>query len=150
MDTAGFRPDVFFDGAWEGWGVSRDLAGAIRDRFSIKGEGVVSDAGRHFRLKEDYRFHDGREDNLDWEIFTDDQGAFAGKDHINQVAGVGRQTELDYLWSFKRLVPTAVGPMTLSFTSRYFRIAADRVICTTKLCWWTLPIATLVSAYRRC
>ena len=146
--TEGFRPDVFFGGEWRGWGVSRDIFGQIRDRYSVEGVGIVDDERRLFSLKERYTFSGGRVDLMEWDIVTDEQGAFSGGS-ADGVLGEGRQRNGHYEWRFRRRVPTTLGVLPVDFKVIYAAVSADRAISITKLACWGLPLATLTTAYCR-
>lgn len=149
MSDIVFRPDRFFIGAYHGWGVSRDVFGKVRDRYTLSGVGEPLEARRLFSLREDYQFADGRTDRLEWEIGADEEGAFYGRDRITGAEGFGRQVGADYIWSFTRRTPTVYGEMSLALRAHYAVVAPDKVICTTTLKRWGFTLATLDSCYRR-
>ncbi len=144
-----FRPDVFFEGVWQAWGLVKDLSGRVVERFEVRGEGHVEPLARVFEIEERYTFSSGREDTLTWRLSTDDLGAFSGVEVASGARGHGRQHPQGYEWRFARRTPTALGPRRVQLRAQYHQLTDQDALCETTLRWAGLRIATLSSIYRR-
>ena len=144
-----FRPDVFFEGVWQAWGLVKDLSGRVVERFEVRGEGRTKPLARVFEVEEQYAFSSGREDRLTWRLSTDDLGAFSGVEVATGARGQGRQHAQGYEWRFARRTQTALGPRRVRLCAQYHQLTDDEALCVTTLRWAGLRIATLSSIYRR-
>ena len=63
-----FRPEEYFLGRTEGWGVMQDRFGILRRQFRIEANGEWNATDQALSLREIYRFNDGQVDQLEWTL----------------------------------------------------------------------------------
>lgn len=145
-----FRPERFFDGRLNGWGVVRDVSGRVIQRYTIEVEGGWVDLERAFHLQETYRFDNGVTDAVRWTLSQDDEGQYVGREERAGSAVHGRWDGPDYRLRMVRPTRTSRGGyIRLGLDVRFTMIDPSVAISLSRVSRWGLPIASLAAFYRR-
>ncbi|MBL8773942.1 MAG: DUF3833 family protein [Phenylobacterium sp.] len=145
-----FRPETFFDGRLEGWGVMEGATGAVQKRFTVAAEGHAAAEGGRIRYRETWTFDDGHVDTLDWEIWREADGGYAGSEARSTGEAEGEQAGCAFHWRYSRDTPQPDGKsIRLNFDDWFFRIDNDGYVAKGTAGRLGLPFATAYVTYRK-
>ena len=143
-----FRPEEFFDGRLEGWGVLEKPTGGVQKRFTVAAEGRSFAGG--VRYSETWTFDDGHVDTLNWEIRKAGEGQYSGVEDRSEGEAEGEQAGCAFHWKYSRDTPQPDGKsMKLNFDDWFFRIDEDAVVAKGTAGRLGLPFATAHVTYRK-
>jgi hypothetical protein len=143
-----FRPEEFFDGRLEGWGVLEKPTGGVQKRFTVAAEGRSFAEG--VRYSETWTFDDGHVDTLNWEIRKAGDGRYSGVEDRSEGEAEGEQAGCAFHWTYSRDTPQPDGKsMKLNFDDWFFRIDEDAVVAKGTAGRLGLPFATAHVTYRK-
>ena len=145
-----FRPDWFFVGKAEGWGVLEGPTGSLLKRFAVKAEGELLAGEGHFRYSETWIFDDGRVDILNWEIRASADGRLSGVEDRSDGEATGEVAGCAFHWRYTRDTPQSDGKtLKLNFDDWFFRIDETGVMVRGTAGRLGLPFATAHVSYRK-
>lgn len=127
MAALKFSPNEFFQGRLTGWGMERTAFGRIVSRFSWTSSGEWSAEHKALHMDETYRFADGRELHLNWAIYADAKGDYAGVEGQRAAVMKGRPLGEDFELLFKQ--PKAAGAAGYAIVSRMRYSLIDAQTC---------------------
>ena len=143
-----FRPETFFDGRMEGWGVLEGPTGALQKRFTVAAEGRVE--GGLIRYRETWTFDDGHVDTLNWEIRPQGGDRYAGTEERSEGEAEGRRAGCAFHWKYTRDTPQPDGKsLKLNFDDWFFQIDDAAVVARGTAGRLGLPFATAHVTYRK-
>jgi hypothetical protein len=143
-----FRPEDFFDGRLEGWGVLERPTGGVQKRFKVAAEGRSFADG--VRYTETWTFDDGHVDTLNWEIRREADGRYTGHEDRSEGEAEGEQAGCAFHWTYSRDTPQPDGKsMKLNFDDWFFRIDETAAVARGTAGRMGLPFATAHVTYRR-
>ena len=143
-----FRPEDYFNGRLEGWGVLEKPTGGVQKRFTVAAEGRSFDEG--VRYTETWTFDDGHVDTLNWEIRKAGDGQYSGVEDRSEGEAKGEQAGCAFHWKYTRDTPQPDGKsMKLNFDDWFFRIDEDAVVAKGVAGRLGLPFATAHVTYRK-
>lgn len=148
--TPEFRPEEYFNGQLEGWGVVESLVGGLQQRATIKAEGKWDEQAQAVLFTETYRFDDGHEDTLRWTIRKLAPGQYSGSERRLEGEATGEQAGCAFNWKYTRDMPQADGSSTkLNFDDWFYRIDDRGCIVRGSAGRAGLPFATAHVTYRK-
>lgn len=143
-----FRPEEFFDGRLEGWGVLEKPTGGVQKRFTVAAEGRSFAGG--VRYAETWTFDDGHVDTLNWEIRAQGGGRYTGVEDRSEGQAEGERAGCAFHWKYSRDTPQPDGKsMKLNFDDWFFRIDESAVVAKGTAGRLGLPFATAHVTYRK-
>lgn len=144
-----FRPETFFLGRTEGWGLVRAPTGRIHQRFQVTTEGALDSAYQAVQFTETFAWDNGETDIWRWIMRRGIDGRYMAAETL---AGAGIQGRFDhdgdYLLSFRRPANERGGPR-FRFNVRFSVLAADVALKTARLSLLGLPLGTMTAIHRR-
>lgn len=143
-----FRPEVFFLGRTEGWGVTRGPTGRIQRRCRIITEGRLDEAYQAIHFDEVFTWQDGQADEWRWAMTRGLNGAYVAAESLAGVGIQGRYDGQDYVLSFRRPLRPEGGPRP-RFTTRFTPISPDVALKTVRITLFGLPVASMSAFHRR-
>lgn len=145
-----FRPEDFFDGAIEGWGVMESPLGALLKRYTVKAEGRWDPAEGVVRFNETWTFDDRHVDTLFWRIRPLGEGKYSGLEPRLDGEAEGDQAGFAFHWRYTRETPQPDGSSTkLNFDDWFWKIDDDVVIVKGTAGRLGLPFAIVHATYRK-
>jgi hypothetical protein len=97
-----FRPEVFFVGRTEGWGLTRGPTGRLQRRCQVITEGRLDDAYRAIKFDEAFHWEDGERDEWRWAMTRGLNGQYVAAEALAGPGIQGRYEGADYVLSFRR------------------------------------------------
>lgn len=146
--TGPFRPEVFFVGRTEGWGVVRGPTGRAMRRCRIVTEGRLDDAFRAVHFNETYQWDDGEQDLWRWVMTRGLDGRYAAAEALAGPGIQGRYDGADYLLSFRRPIRPQGGPRP-RFVTRFTQISSTVALKSVRLFLYGLPLGGLTAFHQR-
>ncbi|MES2034457.1 MAG: DUF3833 family protein [Pseudomonadota bacterium] len=146
--TRPFRPEVFFLGRTEGWGVARGPTGRIIRRCRVTTDGRLDDAYEAIHFEELFSWDDGENDEWRWAMRRGLDGRYVAAEARIGSGIQGRHDGCDWLLSFRRPVKPEGGPRP-RFVTRFTQIAPDVALKTARIFMFGLPVASLTAFHRR-
>ena len=143
-----FRPEVFFLGRTEGWGVARSPTGRILRRCRVITDGRLDEAYQAIHFDEVFSWDDGENDEWRWAMTRGLNGAYVAAEALAGAGIQGRYDGGDYLLSFRRPIPGVRGPSP-RFSTRFTLISPDVALKTVKVSMFGLPVGSLYAFHRR-
>ena len=142
-----FRPEAFFTGQLEGWGVLEGPTGSLQKRFTVTAEGALEGDVIHFR--ETWTFDDGHVDTLNWRIRAQGDGAYTGVEDRIEGEAKGELAGCAFHWTYTRDTPQPDGKsVKLNFDDWFFQIDEAVVIAKGVGGRLGLPFASAHVTYR--
>jgi hypothetical protein len=142
-----FRPEAFFAGRLQGWGVLEGPTGGLQKRFMVKAEGRLE--GGVIRFQETWTFDDGHVDTLNWTIRRLDEARYAGTEDRLDGEAEGELAGCAFHWKYTRDTPQPDGgSQKLNFDDWFFAIEDGVVIAKGVAGRLGLPFATAHVTYR--
>lgn len=148
QQTRPFRPEVFFLGRTEGWGVARGPTGRILRRCRIVTDGRLDEAYQAIHFDEIFSWEDGERDEWRWAMTRGLNGGYVAAEALAGAGIQGRYDGGDYLLSFRRPVKAA-GGATVRFSSRFTPISPDVALKTVRISQFGVPIASMSAFHKR-
>lgn len=148
QQTRPFRPEVFFLGRTEGWGVARGPTGRILRRCRIVTEGRLDEAYQAIHFDEVFSWEDGENDEWRWAMTRGLNGAYVAAEALAGAGIPGRYDGGDYLLSFIRPVKPQGGPK-VRFQTRFTPISPDVAMKSVRISLLGLPIASMTAFHKR-
>jgi hypothetical protein len=145
---AAFRPEVFFIGRTEGWGVARGPTGRIVRRCRILTDGELADAYRAIHFDETFQWDDGEADEWRWAMTRGLDGRYVAAEALAGAGIQGRYDGGDYLLSFRRPLRPDGGPRP-RFVTRFTQISETVALKSVRIFMFGLPIGSLTAFHRR-
>ena len=143
-----FRPEDYFDGRLEGWGVLERPTGGIQKRFTVAAEGRSFAGGVDYT--ETWTFDDGHVDTLHWRIRAEGDGRYSGVEDRSEGEAEGEQAGCAFHWEYTRDTPQPDGKsMKLNFEDWFVRIDDTAVVAKGTAGRLGLPFATAHVTYRK-
>lgn len=143
-----FRPEVFFLGRTEGWGVARGPMGHSPRRCRVMTDGRLDEAYQAIHFEETFVWDDGEEDAWRWAMTRGLDGRYMAAEAR---AGAGIQSRydgFDYLLSFRRPLRPDGGPRA-RYVTRFTQISPQVALKSVQLFVWGLPVGQLTAFHRR-
>jgi hypothetical protein len=145
-----FRPEAFFDGRHEGWGVLEGPTGSLQKRFTVKAEGRSFAPEGTIRYSETWTFDDGHVDTLNWEIRPCGDDRYAGSETRSESEAEGERAGCAFHWQYTRDTPQPDGKsIKLNFDDWFFQVDETAVVAKGTAGRMGLPFATAHVTYRR-
>jgi len=146
-----FRPEDFFGGRLEGWGVMEGPTGSLQKRFTVRAEGRSFAAeGGLIRFRETWTFDDGHADTLNWEIRPQGDRHYTGVEDRSDGQAEGEQAGCAFHWKYARDTPQPDGKtIKLNFDDWFFQIDDAVVVAKGVAGRLGLPFATAHVTYRK-
>ncbi|HRD45901.1 MAG TPA: DUF3833 family protein [Caulobacter sp.] len=148
LHTRPFRPEVFFLGHTEGWGVARGVTGRVQRRCRIVTDGRLDEAYQAIHFDETVIWEGGETDEWRWAMTRGLNGAYVAAEAMAGAGIQGRYIGGDYLLSFHRPLRPDGGPRP-RFQTRFTPISADVALKTVRISMFGLPVATMSAFHRR-
>ena len=146
--TGPFRPEVFFVGRTEGWGVARGPMGRAMRRCRIVTDGKLDDAFRSVHFDETVLWEDGEQDLWRWAMTRGLDGRYVAAEALAGSGIQGRYDGADYLLSFRRPIRPQGGPRP-RFVTRFTQISPTVALKSVRLFLYGLPLGGLTAFHRR-
>lgn len=143
-----FRPEVFFLGRTEGWGVARGPTGRLLRRCRLETEGRLADTFRAIEFDETFHWDDGEQDDWRWVMTRGLDGRYVAAEALAGAGIQGRYDGTDYLLSFRRHLGRKGGPRP-RFVTRFTQISPTVALKNVRVSLWGLPVAQLTAFHRR-
>lgn len=143
-----FRPEVFFLGRTEGWGVARGPTGKLQRRCRIITEGRLDEAYQAIHFDEVFTWEDGETDEWRWAMTRGLNGGYVAAEALAGAGIQGRHEGEDYLLSFRRPLRPDGGPRP-RFTTRFTPISPGVALKTVRITILGLPVASMSAFHRR-
>ena len=144
-----FRPEDFFNGRLEGWGVIEKPTGGVQKRFTVAAEGRSFQPGE-VDYTETWTFDDGHVDTLNWKIRAGADGAYSGTEDRIEGEAEGEQAGCAFHWRYSRDTPQPDGgSMKLNFDDWFIRIDEDAVVVKGTAGRMGLPFAVAHVTFRK-
>ena len=146
-----FRPEEFFDGRLEGWGVLEGPTGAVQKRFTVAAEGrSFAGEGGVIRYRETWTFDDGHVDTLNWEIQAQGPDCYAGVEDRSEGQARGERAGCAFHWKYSRDTPQPDGKsLKLNFDDWFFRVDQNGYVAKGTAGRLGLPFATAHVTYHK-
>ena len=145
-----FRPEVFLDGRFEGWGVLMTPLGGLQKRFTVVAEGVRSAAAASVAFTETWTLDDGHVDTLKWTIRALGEGRYSGTEPRLEGEAEGDQAGCAFHWRYTRDTPQpGGGSAKLHFDDWFWRVGDDGLVARGTAAKLGLPFATAMVTYRK-
>jgi hypothetical protein len=145
----GFDPAAAFVGPTEGWGVMETPLGHFQKRFTVSADGAADAEGR-IRWRETWSFDDGHVDSLNWEIWPQGEGRFAGREDRIEGEAEGEAAGFAFYWRYTRDTPQPDGKsIKLNFDDWFFQIDPDVFVARGSAGRVGLPFAVAHVTYRK-
>lgn len=148
QQTRPFRPEVFFLGRTEGWGVVRGPTGSILRRCRIVTDGRLDEAYQAIHFDEVFCWEDGENDEWRWAMTRGLNGAYVAAEALAGAGIQGRYDGGDYLLSFRRPMKPESGARA-RFATRFTPISPDVALKTVRISLFGLPVASLSAFHKR-
>ncbi len=148
QQTGPFRPEVFFLGRTEGWGVARGPMGRLHRRCRIVTEGRLDDAFRAIQFEETVHWEDGEQDDWRWAMTRGLDGRYVAAEARAGVGIQGRYDGADYLLSFRRTLRPEGGPRP-RFNTRFTQISPSVALKCVRISLWGLRVGELTAFHKR-
>jgi len=145
--TRPFRPEVFFLGRTEGWGVARGPTGRIVRRCRVVTDGRLDEAYQAIHIDELFSWDDGESEEWRWAMRRGLDGRYVAAEALAGAGIQGRYDGCDYLLSFRR--PIKPGGPRPRFATRFSQISADVTLKSVSIFMFGLPVASLSAFHRR-
>lgn len=146
--TGPFRPEVFFVGRTEGWGVARGPMGRAMRRCRIVTDGQLDDAFRSVHFDETVHWEDGEQDLWRWAMTRGLDGRYVAAEALAGPGIQGRYDGADYLLSFRRPIRAQGGPRP-RFVTRFTQISPTVALKSVRLFLYGLPLGGLTAFHKR-
>lgn len=143
-----FRPEVFFLGRTEGWGVARGPTGRILRRCRVVTDGRLDEAYQAIHFDEVFNWDDGELDEWRWAMTRGLNGGYVAAEALAGAGIQGRYDGGDYLLSFSRPIRSGRGPRP-RFTTRFTLISPDVALKTVRVSMFGIPVGSLSAFHRR-
>jgi len=118
-----FRPEEFYHGRFEGWGLLEGPMGGFKGRFTVAAEGRRHADGRGVDFTETWTFDDDHVDRLNWTIKALGDGRYAGTETRIVGEAEGRQAGCAFHWRYTRDTPQPDGGShKLTFDDWFWRV----------------------------
>lgn len=144
------RPERFFAGTLQGWGMELGPLGGVGRRIEIRAQGRFDPASATLFLDETYRFDDGQTDVLRWRIRVLGEGNYEASEARAPEPGQGRAEGAGFRLTYRRDVPhTDGGSTTLGFDDLFVQLDPQTVMVRASITKLAVPIGSLTVLYRR-
>lgn len=142
-----FRPEVFFLGRTEGWGVARNPMGRVVRRCRVVTDGRLDEAYQAIHFDEVFSWDDGENDEWRWAMTRGLNGDYVAAEALAGAGIQGRYDGGDYVLSFRRPIkPNGPRPR---FTTRFTLISSEVVLKTVRVSVFGLPVGYMSAFHRR-
>ena len=143
-----FRPEVFFVGRTEGWGLTRGLTGRLQRRCQVITEGRLDDAYRAIKFDEAFNWEDGEQEEWRWAMTRGLNGQYVAAEALAGPGIQGRYEGADYVLSFRRPLRPGGGPRP-RFLTRFTQISPAVALKQVRVFLWGLPLGQMTVFHRR-
>ena len=143
-----FRPEVYFVGRTEGWGIARGPTGRPTRRCRILTDGRLDEAYRSIHFDETFHWDDGELEEWRWAMTRGLNGQYAAAEARAGPGIQGRYDGVDYLLSFRRSLRPDGGPRP-RFVTRFTQISPQVALKSVRIFMYGLPVASLTAFHRR-
>lgn len=145
-----FKPEIYFNGRLEGWGVLESALGGLQKRYAISAEGRWNAGEGVLDFTETWTFDDGHVDTLVWKIRPLGEGRYAGQEPTLDGEAEGDQAGFAFHWRYTRETPQPGDKrVKLNFDDWFWRIDDAVVIVRGAAGRLGLPFATAHVTYRK-
>ena len=145
-----FRPEEYFLGRTEGWGVMQDRFGILRRQFRIEANGEWNATDQALSLREIYRFNDGQVDQLEWTLRPVGSDRYTATEPRVEGVAEGVRAGNAFRWTYVRRVPQPDGgEQALTFEDWFWLQDADVLIARASVRRFGIELATLSVFYRK-
>jgi len=148
QQTGPFRPEVFFVGRTEGWGLMRGPTGRLLRRCRVVTDGRLDEAYRAIHFDETFHWEDSEPDIWRWAMTRGLDGRYAAAEALAGPGIQGRYDGADYLLSFSRPLSAGKGPRT-RFVTRFTQISPGVALKSVKAYLWGLPVGQMTAFHKR-
>ncbi|HEX6859496.1 MAG TPA: DUF3833 family protein [Caulobacteraceae bacterium] len=144
-----FRPEQFFVGRTEGWGVVRELGGRRR-RCQIITEGHLDESYQALHFDETFTFDDGETQQWRWAMTRGRDGRYVAAEAMVGAGIVGRHDKRgDYVLNFRRPLRPEGGFPTPSYNTRFTLTSANSALKRVRIGVLGLTVATMTAVHER-
>lgn len=143
-----FRPEDFFVGRTEGWGLARGPTGRLVRRCRIVTDGRLEETYRAIHINETFHWDDGERDGWRWAMARGLDGRYVATEARAGAGIQGRHHGDDYVLSFRRPFRADGGPR-IRFVSRITPISTNVAIKSVRISLWGLPLGQMTAFHRR-
>lgn len=146
-----FRPEEFFSGRLEGWGLLESPTGSVQKRFTVAAEGrSFAEEDGLIRYREVWTFDDGHVDTLNWEIRPQGGNRYVGAEDRSEGEAQGERAGCAFHWKYSRDTPQPDGKsMKLNFDDWFFRVDETGYVAKGVAGRLGLPFAMARVTYRK-
>jgi hypothetical protein len=141
------RPEKFLTGELEGWGIIEGPLGGLKSRYTIRASGAYID--RIIKFTETWKFDDGTEQTLNWQIRTLEGGKYEGTETKLVGTAKGERAGFVFHWQYTRDVPVVNGDTRLNFDDWFYLIDDHVCIVRGTAGRAGVPFATAHVTYRK-
>ncbi len=101
-----FRPERFFAGKSEAWGIFEDRFGNLRTSFKVKIDGQWNAQSQTLVLTEDFVYDDGKTEQRVWTLVKQDDNTYQGTagDVIGSAVGLAYGNAMNWRYDFRMKV----------------------------------------------
>lgn len=143
-----FRPEVFFLGRTEGWGLARGPTGRLLRRCRVATDGRMDDAYRAIHIDETFHWDDGEQDEWRWAMTRGLNGHYVAAEALAGAGIQGRHDGHDYVLSFRRALRPE-GGLRPRYVTRFTLISPEVAFKSVSLFLWGLPVGRLTAFHKR-
>ena len=144
------RPEQFFAGMLQGWGLELGPLGGVGRRIEVRAQGRFDPVTATLFLDETYRFDDGQIDVLRWRIRALGDGHYEASEARAPEPGQGRAEGAGFRLTYRRDVPHPDGGSTmLGFDDLFVQLDPQTVMVRASITKLAVPVGSLTVLYRR-
>jgi hypothetical protein len=149
FDDLVFRPDIFFLGPTQGWGLVRDGFGRLIDRCAIATEGRWDHNFGALHFDESFTYDSGHVETLNWSFAPDPQGRMSAAEP--SVLGRPRAwyEGRDYRLQFRRLGPPPVEKARLLYDVTFTLLQPNMALKSARLKLFGVTVGSLTAYHRQ-
>jgi hypothetical protein len=143
-----FRPEIFFLGRTQGWGIVRELGGRCR-RCTITTDGRVEETYNSLHFDETFAYDDGRSEEWRWAMTRGRDGRYVAAEALAGAGIVGRHDKGDYVLGFRRPLRPEGGFPTPRYLTRFTLISPSLALKSVRVSLLGLPVATMTAFHEK-
>lgn len=144
-----FRPHLFFNRPWEGWGEMFSARGQRVAGFTVCGAGRAK--AREGEIVQNWAFDNGYTHKTAWRILSTRGSDYRAVDAETGAVALGRQIGEAFLWELKVPGRSHLGLRTMKVSTVYRMISPTEVqaVTTTTALFGLIHIGRMEATYRR-
>ncbi len=144
-----FRPHLFFNRPWEGWGEMFSAKGRRVAGFTVCGAGRAK--AREGEIIQNWAFDNGYTHKTAWKILSTRGSDYRAVDAETGAVALGRQIGDAFLWELRVQGRPHLGRRMMKVSTLYRMISPDEVkaVTTTTAFFGLIHIGRMEATYRR-